>query len=158
MAPRSHPKAEVALENRRDLGPGMAFLSVLWALDHRLEMLSRRMKRSFGVTGRERFVIRVIGDRPGISAGDVAAALHVDPSTLTGTLRQLVSRDLVRRTQHPDDARRAVLELTPRGSAIDALRSGTIEARVRNVLDRTPRSKVLVAVNVLNSIAEALAK
>ena len=141
---------------RAPLGSAIEFLSVLWALDHRLELLSRGMKRSFGVSGRERFVIKVVGSQPGISAGEVAAVLHVDPSTLTGTLRQLVSRGLIRRTQHPDDARRAVLQLTARGSAIDRLQSGTIEARVRSVLARTPRRKVNIAAQVLNAITERL--
>ena len=60
----------------------------LWALNHRLSSASKRMRARFGITGPQRLVVRVIGTTPGISAGALAVALHMDPSTLTGVLRR----------------------------------------------------------------------
>lgn len=92
------------------------------------------MQSRVGVTGPQRLTLRLIGLRPGLSAGELAAALHLHPSTLTGVLHRLVAQGLVARTGDPDDARRAVLRLTPRGAAVNARRSGTVEAAVAETL------------------------
>lgn len=149
---------DAEVEPGEALGPVLEFMRVLWAVNHGLESVSKRMKRSAGVSGRDRIIIRVVGSRPGTSAGDLAEVLHVDPSTLTGQLGRLVDRGLVRRTTHPDDARRAVLTLTAKGRAIDRMRSGTIEARIRTALGRVSKRDARVAADVLSEIAAALSR
>jgi DNA-binding MarR family transcriptional regulator len=139
-----------------DLGPVLEFLRVLWAVNHSLESMSKQMKRRFGVTGRDRIVIRLIGSRPGTSAGELAEVLHVDPSTLTGVLGRLVKRGLVSRTAHPEDARRAVLILTRGGREIDQMRTGTIEARVREALAQVSQADARAAAKVLSKLAALL--
>ncbi|MEZ5291629.1 MAG: MarR family transcriptional regulator [Vicinamibacterales bacterium] len=116
------------------LTPELDFLQLLWAVAHCLETASKRMQSSVGVTGPQRLALRLVGLRPGLSAGELAATLHVHPSTLTGVLHRLVTQGLVARTDDPDDARRAVLRLTPRGAAVNARRSGTVEAAVADTL------------------------
>ncbi len=120
----------------RQLGPVLEFLRALWALDHALQSASKRMESTLGVTGPQRFVIRMIGRFPGISAGEVSSLLHVHPSTLTGVLKRLEQRGLVVRRSDPADARRALLELTAKGRRVDAIRSGTVEGAARKALAR----------------------
>ncbi len=122
----------------RQLGPVLEFLRALWALDHALQSASKRMEGKLGVTGPQRFVIRMIGRFPGISAGEVSELLHVHPSTLTGVLKRLEQRGLVVRRSDPADARRALLELTAKGRRIDATRTGTVEGAARKALDKLP--------------------
>jgi DNA-binding MarR family transcriptional regulator len=141
-----------------ELGPVLEFMRVLWAVNHGLETLSKRMKKTAGVTGRERIVIRLVGTRPGISAGDLARILHVHPSSLTALLGRLVSRGLLLRTVHPEDGRRAVLTLTRRGRDVDRMRTGTIEARVRQALGRIATRDARTAVAVLSEIAGTLTR
>jgi DNA-binding MarR family transcriptional regulator len=141
-----------------DLGPVLEFMRVLWAVNHGLETMSKRMKRRAGVTGRERVVIRLVGSRPGVSAGELARILHVHPSSLTALLGRLVDRGLVLRTVHPDDARRAVLTLTRRGEGVDRMRTGTIEARVREALGRVATRDARTAAEVLSEISHALSR
>jgi DNA-binding MarR family transcriptional regulator len=125
----------------RQLGPVLDFLRALWALDHALQSASKRMEASLGVTGPQRFVVRMIGRFPGISAGEVSELLHVHPSTLTGVLKRLEQRGLVVRRADPADGRRALLELTAKGRRVDATRTGTVEAAARKALARlTPAS------------------
>lgn len=62
----------------------LAFMQGLWAVVHRMERLSKQMGAGAGVTGPQRLVIRLIGLFPGVSAGDLAAILHLHPSTLAG--------------------------------------------------------------------------
>ena len=52
-------------------------------------------------------MIRILGRYPGLSPGEVAAILHLHPSTLTGIMKRLATRGVVERRPDPDDARRA---------------------------------------------------
>ena len=136
----------------RRLGPVLEFMRALWALDHALQSASKRMETRLGVTAPQRLVVRIVGRFPGISAGEVAEILHVHPSTLTGVLKRLEARGIVNRRTDPTDARRALLALTARGRELDRLRSGTVEAVVRRVLQRLPSGSVRSA----RALAEAL--
>jgi MarR family transcriptional regulator, organic hydroperoxide resistance regulator len=136
----------------RDLGPVLGFMRTLWALDHALQSASKRMEARLGVTAPQRLVLRIVGRFPGISAGELSEILHLHPSTLTGVLQRLGERKLVVRRADPADARRALLELTAKGRAVDALRTGTVEAAVRRALRRLSPS----AERTVREAAEAL--
>jgi len=64
------------------------------------------MASSFGITGPQRLVVRLIGRHPDISAGELAHVLHVHKSTITGVVQRLEARGLVRRATDTSDARR----------------------------------------------------
>jgi DNA-binding MarR family transcriptional regulator len=118
-----------------DLPDVLQFMQLLWAVVHGLERTSKRMTGEIGVTGPQRLVLRVVGLFPGLSAGDLAAVLHVHPSTLSGVLQRLVGQRLLARADDPGDRRRAVLRLTPRGDRANGVRRGTVEAAIAGALD-----------------------
>lgn len=120
----------------RPLGDTLQFMQQLWGLAHALEVSSKRMGRTIGVTGPQRLVIRVVGQSPEITARDLAQTLGIHPSTLTGILGRLERQRLLRRAIDPADRRVARFQLTPAGRAIDRTRSGTVEAAVRRALGR----------------------
>jgi DNA-binding MarR family transcriptional regulator len=132
-----------------DLPDVLRFMQLLWAVVHGLEKASKRMAGEIGVTGPQRLALRVVGLFPGVSAGDLAAILHVHPSTLTGVLQRLTAQRLLRRVEDPRDRRRAVLRLTARGARVNAASRGTVEAAVATALkdvsarDRTATRRVL---------------
>ena len=132
------------------------FMQLLWAVVHGLERSSKGMAADLGVTGPQRLVLRVVGLFPGVSAGDLAAVLHVHPSTLTGVLQRLVAQRMLVRLAAPRDRRRAVLRLTPRGAGVNAKRRGTIEAAVAAALARVRAADRLAARRVLQRLAERL--
>jgi DNA-binding MarR family transcriptional regulator len=132
------------------------FMRLLWAVDHGLRSTSKQMALSAGVTGPQRLVIRMVGRFPGISAGQLAELLHVHPSTLTGVLDRLVKRGLLARSGDPKDGRRALFDLTGRGSQVDQMRSGTVEDSVRRVLSRLPDAKLHAARDILAELAKEL--
>src|SRR5437016_14410817 len=101
------------------LGPILEFMKQLWAVDHGLQSASKRMEASFGITGPQRLVVRIVGRFPGIAAGRVAEILHVHPSTLTGILKRLEARGVLQRRSDPRDARRALFGLTAKGRKLD---------------------------------------
>jgi DNA-binding MarR family transcriptional regulator len=135
----------------------LQFMQVLWAVVHGLEKTSKRMNADLGLTGPQRLVLRVVGLFPGLSAGDLAAILHVHPSTLTGVLKRLVGQGRIERIDDPSDRRRAVLRLAPRGARANAVSHGTVEAAVARALDGVTERDGDAARRVLERIAQQLA-
>jgi MarR family transcriptional regulator, organic hydroperoxide resistance regulator len=138
------------------LGDVLEFMRLLWAVDHGLQKKSKLMAGSIGLTGPQRLVIRIAGRFPGISAGQLAAILHVDPSTLTGVLRRLQQRGLLSRRPDPKDARRAALGLTRRGRKMDVEATGTIESVVCELLATQPQQRIRATREVLRVLAASL--
>ena len=139
------------------LGDVLEFMRVIWELDHALQRTSKSMHARLGVTGPQRLVIRIVGRFPGIPAGQLAALLHVHPSTLTGILKRLEHGGLVRRHSDPHDARRSLLGLTNKGRAFDTDSAGTIESCIADALEHTPGHKIEAARELLGGIAQRLA-
>ncbi len=140
------------------LGRVLDFMRLLWALDHGLQSTSKRMEATLGVTGPQRLVLRIVGQFPGTSAGEVASILHIHPSTLTGVLKRLQARGLIEREPDPTDARRSRLKLTAQGQVLNRTRSGTVEAAVRRVLAQLEPDKVQVVQEVLGLLAEEVTR
>jgi MarR family transcriptional regulator, organic hydroperoxide resistance regulator len=138
------------------LGPVLDFMRLLWAVDHQLQSASKRMRLTRGVTGPQRLVVRVLFRYPGASAGELADALHLHPSTLTGVLDRLERARLIERRRDPSDHRRALFHLSSRGRDIARESAGTVEASVRNGLRRIAANKVEVVRDVLGMLAEEL--
>lgn len=154
-ATRARPfraRDEVAAE----FGPALSFLRALWELNHSLESASRAMKRRLGVTGPERLFIRVVGQRPGITPAAIAEILHVDRSSVTPLLKRLEQRQLVAREPDPADGRSFHLSLTPLGSRIDAMDTGTIEAALSRIIAASPRREVEITAVTLVRVARQL--
>ena len=94
-------------------------------------------------TGSENYSLRLIGEFPGISPGELAMLMHVHPSTLTGILARPLDRALIVRDTHAHDARRSVLPLSRRGAHVDTIRAGTVENAGETGLRRMSRPDVL---------------
>jgi MarR family transcriptional regulator, organic hydroperoxide resistance regulator len=134
----------------------LAFMQLLWAVVHGLERSSKGMAANLGVTGPQRLVLRVVGLFPGLSAGELAAVLHVHPSTLTGVLQRLTAQGMLLRVADPTDRRRAVLRLGAKGAQVNATRRGTVESAVAVVLAEAPLKDRLAARRLLERLAEHL--
>ncbi|MDP2313039.1 MAG: MarR family winged helix-turn-helix transcriptional regulator [Pseudomonadota bacterium] len=146
------PHTQRPIDDAETLGT----LEALWAMDHGLQSISRAMHTHLGVTGPQRFVLRVVGASPGLTAGALARTLHDHPSTLTAMLKRLVSLDLVTREGDPLDQRRVRLRLTPTGERLDQLREGTAEAAVRSTLAMVSDEDAATFRRVLGLLADQL--
>lgn len=141
-----HPSSSAALP----------FLRLLWAIDHALQSHSKRMARELGVTGPQRLALRVLAHYPALTAGQLAALLHLDPSTLTGVIRRLQVRNLVLRKLDPDDRRRYRLALSRSGRALAARQAGSIEVALGSALNRLSPVELAAAGKALTAIADGL--
>jgi DNA-binding MarR family transcriptional regulator len=138
------------------LGATLEFMRLLWALDHVLHKRSKWMARSHGVTGPQRFALRIVGREPDVSAGRLAEVLKVHPSTLTGILQRLERRGFLVRHIDEGDRRKVRLELTPAGKAVTTSSSGSIEDLVASVLRKTPAAKLAATSAVLRTLVTSL--
>lgn len=126
-------------DDTRLAGETLQFMQRLWHLGHALDVASKRMARTIGVTGPQRLVLRVVGLHPEISAQRIALTLGMHPSTLTGVLARLEARALIARSPDATDRRRSRFRLTPAGRALDRARKGTVEAAISRALGRAGR-------------------
>lgn len=134
----------------------LGFMRLMWAVDHALQRASKQMNRVVGLTGPQRLVVRLLGKNPGMSAGDLAHELHLDPSTLTGILHRLEERRLIIREIDPGDARRLRLSLSSKGKQFVAPVAGTIESGVAKALKGRTAREVNATRAVLAAIEQEL--
>jgi DNA-binding MarR family transcriptional regulator len=139
------------------LGRALDFMRLLWAVAHGLEATSKHMLATLGVTGPQRIVLRLVGHYGSMSAGELARALHIHPSSLTGRLRRLEAAGLLARRTHPDDGRRVILTLTRKGERLNAKNAGTVEAAVERALALTSTADVRAAERALQALAKEFA-
>lgn len=135
--------------------PALALLRTLWRLNHALERLSSLMARTSGITAQQRFLLRVVEERPDLSAADLAPLLHLDPGTVSVSLSRLRARGLVARERDPRDRRRGPLRLTKRGAARVRAGAFTVEGAAAKVLARTPPRERARLARVLETLALA---
>src|SRR5215203_1953740 len=140
----------------RPLGQALDFLRVLWAINHGLATTSRYMKSKYGITGRQRLIVQVVNEFPGISAGDLAKVLHLDPSTLTGVLQQMGQRGLLQLQPDVRDRRRLRIQLTTKGRRLSHMAVGAIEAAVSRTLSQVSPAKLKATREVLALLADNL--
>jgi MarR family transcriptional regulator, organic hydroperoxide resistance regulator len=134
----------------------LAFVRLLWQVNHGLQAASKRMERDLGVTGTQRLAVRVLGSSPGMTPGQLARVLHLDPGTITGVVQRLRRAGLVRRAVDPHDGRRFLLALTGLGRQLAARRSGTIEERAEAALAALGPDEVAAAHRALAAVAALL--
>ena len=138
------------------LDPVLQFLRLMWAVDHKLQSVSKRMTSRIGLTGPQRFAVRCIGRKPGLAAGELASLLHLDPGTVTGILKRLEDARMIARKQDALDGRRMRLTLTPAGRAVDRRSAGTVEGAIRKVLASAPAGDLAAAGRVFRRLASEL--
>ena len=135
----------------------LTFLRALWRLNHLLERQSRLMARELGVTFPQRTVVRLVGRSPGISPGELAEFLHIDPGTLSTILRGLEKRGLIVRGNDPDDRRRVQIRLTDAGQTLESPVPGTVEAVLTSVLADGGNFAYTDAMAFLTAVSDRLA-
>lgn len=138
------------------LGPALDFLQRLWQLNHALEKVSSRMEKRLGVTAQQRLVLRCVGKYPGMTAGQLASLLHVDPGTVSASLSRLESKGLLERRRDPRDKRRASLGLTAKGRALDRPAEGTVEYAVERLIQGARAEELASMVNIVEQLTGLL--
>lgn len=138
------------------LEPTLDFMRLLWRIEHSLQSRSKQMKAAIGVTGPQRLVLRIVGQYPGLSAGELAHIVRLHPSTITGVVQRLVEKGLLARAADRADRRRVQLRVRPEAKRYTRRSDGTIEAGIARVLSEVPAAHVVHTRSVLMTIAAVL--
>lgn len=139
-----------------DTDPVLEFIRVMWAVDHELQSVSKRMVGRMGLTAPQRLAVRFIGLNPGLTLGALAELLHLHPGTVTGIVTHLEDIGLASRARSTEDTRRIHVTLTRKGRAVNRLRKGTVEAAVRRTAANFTREQLAAAADVMNLLAQNL--
>jgi len=137
--------------------PVLAFIRVMWSVDHELQRVSKRMVGSMGLTAPQRLALRFIGLDPGVTPGRLAELLHLHPGTVTGIVSRLETLELVTRERSADDTRRVHLRLSAAGQRLNRRRRGTVEAAVRRVAATVSADALSQAAAIMRRVAGELA-
>ena len=140
----------------KPIGETLLFMHSLWELSHAMQVASKRMARTLGVTGPQRLVIRILGQSPGITARALATTLGIHPSTLTGVLARLEKGGFIARRVDSEDRRRARFELTAAGLRVDREKRGTIAAAIRRAMMRAGDTTVARSAEMLSLLVTEL--
>ena len=114
------------------------------------------METVLGITGPQRFVLRIVGRFPAVSPGELAHIVQLHPSTITGILQRLARKRLLIREPDPYDKRRQRLRLSEKGKLFTRVAQGTVESAVRRTLATVPAQEMRRARKVLSVLAKAL--
>lgn len=146
-------------ERRASPGPDpiLEFIRRMWAVDHELQRVSKRMVDRIGLTAPQRLAVRFIGRHSGVTPGQLAELLHMHAGTVTGIVRRLDELGFVVQTRSGEDTRRRHLALTAKGRQIDRRRKGTVEAAVRRTAATTTSDEMTAAARVMDVLAKNLA-
>ena len=142
------------MTRRSDPDPILEFIRRMWAVDHELQRVSKRMVDRIGLTAPQRLAVRFIGRHSGVTLGRLAELLHLHAGTVTGIVRRLEELELVVQTRSQEDTRRRHLTLTAKGRQFDRRRKGTVEAAVR----RTVSAATVAQLNAASYVMDVLAK
>jgi DNA-binding MarR family transcriptional regulator len=134
----------------------LEFMRVLWALDHAMQERSKAMGAQLGITSPQRLALRLIDQQPGITSGEVAELLHLDPSTLTGVLQRLETNGMLTRSRDKADGRKARLTITSQGSGLLGQHEHTVESIVRDALGIEKEKAIRKASAVIERLTAAL--
>ncbi|MBK6847442.1 MAG: MarR family transcriptional regulator [Proteobacteria bacterium] len=109
-----------------------------------------------GVTAQQRLILRCVGKYPGMTAGQLASLLHVDPGTVSASLNRLEGKGLLERRRDPRDKRRASLGLTAKGRALDRPSEGTVENAVERLLGGARAEELSAMVTIVDQLTGLL--
>lgn len=109
-----------------------------------------------GVSGAQLFVMRQLAAMPGCSVGELARRTLAGQSTISGVVARLVQRGFIARVTSTEDARQAVLTLTPKGRRAIVGAKPTAQERLAQSLETlSPAQRESLAQGLEAWLAEA---
>lgn len=80
-----------------------------------IDLRSKQLSKSIGLTGPQLLVMRYVGQEPGVMVRQIANTVNLSPATVTNILDRLETRELVQRVRSTEDKRRVGVFLTDQG-------------------------------------------
>jgi DNA-binding MarR family transcriptional regulator len=123
-----------------------------------VDLQSRRLVDRFGLTGPQLVVLQAAAELEPVTAGALAAAVHLSRPTITGILDRLGEHGLIHRVRSEHDRRQWLITITPRGRKILDKAPSPLQDRFRAELARLEdweQSQILATLQRVASMMEA---
>jgi len=128
-------------------------------LERKLGILEESEMACCGLTLAQCHALVEIGRAKSVSLVDLAGTIGLDTSTLSRTVNNLVTKNMVRRELDPDDRRYVTIQLTPEGSRYFREIEASMDAYFAKVyasIAESDRKNVLDSLSVLLAAMEGL--
>ena len=110
-------------------------LDAIRRLVRHLRLADRAAQSELGISGAQLFVLTELGKTPSLSLNDLAARTRTDQSSVSVVVSRLVDAGLVMRERDPRDARRLILNLTKKGTALLQRAPAVAQEQILSVID-----------------------
>lgn len=111
-----------------------------------------------GISSAQCFMIVEIGRKPGISAKEVASILHMDKSSVSRAIEELVQKEYVERKSSEQDRRWVMLYLLPKGQAHFEKIECDMNGKFQEILNEIPDEKQEQVIEALELYVAACTK
>ena len=135
MPTTSRPRARVPRARNRLPAPFSAGIG--YAVRHTHKALSRRLAYELaqvGISFGHYYYLRALFEANGISQMELSERVGVDPTTVVTVVDTLERQNIVERRKDPDDRRKALIYLTPKGRKLRRPLLAAIGAAQANAL------------------------
>jgi DNA-binding MarR family transcriptional regulator len=108
-----------------------------------------QLAETHGLTSMQLFALHAV-QHGATTMGQIAAVLQCDASNVTGIIDRLVTQQLIKRQESPQDRRAKILQLTTKGSKIIAMIDQQMPAQLGcdklGVVDRTRLHEIIAKI------------
>ena len=121
-----------------------------------IEDYSRAVEHKFDLTGPQLWALWELGHEGPLALKDLAARMHLEPSTVVGVVDRLVLKGLVVRNPDSQDRRRISLAPTPKGEDILAAAPPPAQGHLLKGLESMHRARVEGLHEALQTLEQVL--
>ncbi len=128
------------------------FHTAFWDAKKAMHAAAEAAYNRHGVRAGQQFILRCLWETDGQTPGELAKQLGLATPTVTRTATRMEAAGLLRRAQHPADARLVRLCLTEKGKALQeimAAESRALTARALHGLDPSARAALVEALRTV---------
>jgi len=139
-----------------ELGVDEQIVVVLRRITQAIDLWSRELQRSFGLTSPQLAVLREVDAGQHVTPTSLGEVLHLSQPTVTGILQRLHEAGLVARSRSDQDRRSIVAKVTPQGAAILAKAPPLLRDRFCESLAKFPEYRQTELLSNLQLVADML--
>jgi DNA-binding MarR family transcriptional regulator len=127
----------------------LRILQALRKIIRSVELYSRKLALGHGITVPQLVCLLKIVEAQSISSKELAARVHLSPSTIVGIVDRLVAKGLARREQSSADRRAVVLTATAAGRALGEQAPSPLHDTLATALETLPElERVAIALSM----------
>jgi len=121
-----------------------------------LRLAAQKTQTTAGISSAQLFVLQQLGDGDGLSVNELAKRTLTDRSSVAALVERLQEQQLVDRTTHPADRRRAVVRITGAGRRLLGQAPDAPTTALLAALRRLDRRELATLARSLRNLSQAM--